>query len=207
MKDGGEMPKQFKTARLLNKLKALEAAEKLGVSQPTLSAWEGERKAPSIESLENMADLYGVTTDFLLGRSDSYMLDSRQPISSQSLPAFHGKPVWSAAYGWMLVNAADRQMVFPDGHTLPFADTGELFICSPPFSETEPPKDPPLSHSELIHQEEIWLEPISPDSDLRRELQGRYRVKDRFVENEYGNRFYLDTYGSKWLAFLIETES
>lgn len=36
VKDGEEMPKQFKTARLLNKLKALEAAEKLGVSQPTL---------------------------------------------------------------------------------------------------------------------------------------------------------------------------
>lgn len=201
------MPKQFKTARLLNKLKALEAAEKLGVSQPTLSAWEGERKSPSVESLENMADLYGVTTDFLLGRSDSYMLDSKKPISLQSLPALHGKPVWSVAYGWMLVNAADRQMVFPDGHTLPFADVGELFICSPPFSEAEPPKEPPLSRSELIHQEEIWLEPISPDSDLRRELQGRYRVKDRFVENEYGNRFYLDTYGSKWLAFLIVTKT
>ena len=60
MKDGEEMPKKFKTARQINKLKALEAAEKLGVSQPTLSAWEGERKAPSIESLENMADLYGL---------------------------------------------------------------------------------------------------------------------------------------------------
>lgn len=201
------MPRQFKTARQFNKLKVLEAAEKLGVSQPTLSAWEGERKSPSVESLENMADLYGVTTDFLLGRSDSYMLDSKKPISLQSLPAFHGKPVWSAAYGWMLVNAVDRQMVFPDGHTLPFSDVGELFICSPPFSEVEPPKEPPLSRSELIHQEEIWLEPISPDLDLRRELQGRYRVKDRFVENEYGNRFYLDTYGSKWLAFLIETET
>ncbi|TGY95259.1 XRE family transcriptional regulator [Petralouisia muris] len=49
------MPKQFKTARQINKLKVIEAAEKLGVSQPTLSAWEGERKSPSIDSLENMA--------------------------------------------------------------------------------------------------------------------------------------------------------
>ncbi len=60
------MPKQFKTARQINKLKVIEAAEKLGISQPTLSAWEGERKSPSIDSLENMANLYGVTTDFLL---------------------------------------------------------------------------------------------------------------------------------------------
>ena len=98
-------------------------------------------------------------------------------------------------------------MVLPDGHMLPFSDVGELFICSPPFSEAELPKGPPLSRAELIHQEEIWLEPISPDSDLRRELRGWYRVKDRFVENEYGNRFYLDTYGSKWLAFLIGNET
>ncbi len=33
------MPKQFKTARQINKLKVIEAAEKLGISQPTLSAW------------------------------------------------------------------------------------------------------------------------------------------------------------------------
>lgn len=65
------MPRQFKTARQINKLKIMEAAEKLGISQPTLSAWEGERKSPSIDKLENMAELYGVTTDFLLGRSEA----------------------------------------------------------------------------------------------------------------------------------------
>ena len=75
---------------------------------------------------------------------------------------------------------------------------------TPSFSETEPQKNPPLSHSEVRRQKEIRVEPISPDSDLRKELQGWYQVKDRFVENEYGNRFYLDTYGSKWLAFHSE---
>ena len=201
------MPKQFKTARQINKLKVIEAAEKLGVSQPTLSAWEGERKSPSIDSLENMANLYGVTTDFLLGRSDTQRTDSKNPIPLQALPAFHGRPVWSAVYGWLLVNAADRLMTFPDGHTMPFADIiGELFHMAPPFSETEPPDEPPLSRPEVKKQKEIWLEPISPDSDLRKELQGWYQVKSRFVENEYGNRFYLDTYGSKWLAFLSENE-
>lgn len=201
------MPRQFKTARLINKLKAIEAAEKLGVSQPTLSAWEGERKSPSIDSLENMADLYGVTTDFLLGRSEIQVHNSKQPIPLQTLPAFHSKPVWSATYGWLLVNAADKLLIFPDGRTLPFSDIiGELFISSSPFSESVPPRELPLSRSEVSRQKEIWLEPISPDSDLRKELQGWYRVKDRFVENEYGNRFYLDNYGSKWLAFTLETE-
>ena len=201
------MPGQFKTARQINKLKITEAAEKLGISQPTLSAWEGERKSPSIDKLENMAELYGVTTDFLLGRTETQGQDPKQPIPLQALPAFHGRPVWSAKYGWLLVNATDRLLTFPDGHTLPFSDViGELFIMALPFSEPEPPKGLPLSHSEVRRQKEIWVEPISPDSDLRRELQGWYQVKKRFVENEYGNRFYLDTYGSKWLAFISETE-
>ena len=106
------------------------------------------------------------------------------------------------------MNAADRLLTFPDGHTLPFVDiAGELFISAPPFSEAEPPNGQPLSRSEVNRRKEIWLEPISSDSDLRKELLGWYRVKDRFVENEYGNRFYLDAYGSKWLAFTPETKA
>ena len=145
------MPRQFKTARQINKLKVIEAAEKLGVSQPTLSAWEGERKSPSIDGLENMADLYGVTTDFLLGRSDTQAQDFKQPISLQALPAFHGRPVWSATYGWLLVNAADKLLTFPDGHTLPLSDIiGELFIFAPPFSDAEPPKEPTVFRKSVL---------------------------------------------------------
>lgn len=51
------MPRQFKTARLINKLKAIWAAAKLGVFQPTFSAWEGERNSPGLDNLENIADL------------------------------------------------------------------------------------------------------------------------------------------------------
>lgn len=36
---------------------------------------------------------------------------------------------------------------------------------------------------------------------FRNELRGWYKVKARWVENEFGNRFYFDVYGSKWLAF------
>lgn len=35
-----------------------EAAEKLGISQPTLSAREGKRQSPSVDGLEKMSDLY-----------------------------------------------------------------------------------------------------------------------------------------------------
>ena len=54
-----QMARQFKLARQFKNLKTVEAAELLGVSQPTLSAWETGRKSPSVDSLEKMADLYG----------------------------------------------------------------------------------------------------------------------------------------------------
>lgn len=53
------MPRKFKEARQINKLKIIEAAAKLVISQPTLSAW-GKRKSPGLDHLENMANLYGV---------------------------------------------------------------------------------------------------------------------------------------------------
>lgn len=195
------MPRQFKIARQMNKLKATEAAERLGVSQPTLSAWEGERKSPGLDNLENMADLYGVTTDFLLGRTDHLQLEPTEPVSLQLLPILHGKPVWSPSHGWMLVNAMNQKLICPDGGMLAFSDIDELFIAPPPYAAPALPQGQPLSRRELYQQRAIWLEPISCDTHLREELRGWYRIESRWAENEYGNRFYLDTYGAKWLAF------
>ena len=197
------MSRNYKQARQFHKLKVIQAAELLGVSQPTLSAWEGERKSPYIDSLENMANLYDVTTDYLLGREETAP-DPLVPLSPQTLPVLDGKPIWSAAYGWMLVNAIDKLLIRSDGNTISFADSGKLFIMPPPFSEGSYPYKQPLSRTEIEDYAQVWLEPISPDSDLQSELRGWYLVKERFVQNEYGNRFYLDTYGFKWLAFCSE---
>ena len=73
------MPRKFKEARQINKLKVIEAAARLGVSQPTLSAWEGERKsiiAPicrckqqaSLAPQIGVAAVHTVHYDFELGR-------------------------------------------------------------------------------------------------------------------------------------------
>ena len=88
------MKNKFRTARQLKKLKVIEAAELLGISQPTLSAWETGNKSPSVEGLEKMADLYGVTTDFLLGCTDSqHSFDNMVSLNKKQLPILHEKPV------------------------------------------------------------------------------------------------------------------
>ena len=191
---------QFREARKLNNLKLIEAADLLGVSQPTLSAWEGGRKSPSLGSLEKMAELYGVSTDFLLGRStDEY--SPSEPLSPEQLLLMNGKPVWSSVHGWMLVDGTCRHLILSDGSILAFSDVGDLFTSQALFSELFAFSEQPVLRDELLCQTQIWLEPISPDLSFRNELRGWYRIKGTVAENEYGNRFHIDTYGAKWLAF------
>ena len=107
----------------------------------------------------------------------------------------------------MIVDAVSKRLIIDYETSISFADAGELFATSPAFSYAPAPVKTPIEHSDLKQFKEIWVEPISADTCLRNELRGWYRVKDRFVENEFGNRFYLDTYGAKWLAFIDFTDS
>ena len=141
------MKNKFRTARQLKKLKVIEAAELLGISQPTLSAWETGNKAPSVEGLENMADLQGVTTDFLLGRTDSERsFDNMVSLNKKLLPILHEKPVWSAMHGWMLVDYA-KSCLIGCNMVVPFEQAAELFIIPPEFAENRIPNSEPLSRN------------------------------------------------------------
>jgi len=121
------------------------------------------------------------------------------------LPILHEKPVWSAKHGWMLVDYA-KSCLIGCNITVPFEQAAELFIFPPEFAENRIPNSEPLSRNELQYGLQIWVEPISADSSLREELRGWYRVKHHAIENECGNRFSLDSYGAKWLAFPEKSE-
>ncbi|CAM4013293.1 XRE family transcriptional regulator [Bacillus manliponensis] len=47
-----------------------QLGDAIGVSKMAISYFEKGKKSPGRETLENIADYFGVTTDFLLGRSD-----------------------------------------------------------------------------------------------------------------------------------------
>ena len=44
-------------------------AEKCGVSRVTVSRWESGERVPDADAIRALSDAYGVTTDWLLGRS------------------------------------------------------------------------------------------------------------------------------------------
>ena len=53
-------------------LKQSELAQMLNISQATLSNWEREVHDPDNENLRKLAQIFGCSTDFLLGYSSSF---------------------------------------------------------------------------------------------------------------------------------------
>ena len=196
------MARKFKEARQLKHFTAVEAAERLGVTKAALSAWESGKKSPTVENLIGMAELYGVTTDYLLGRAaEPQSNPGKRALTAEELRVRNGQPVWSERNGWLLVDAGAGFLLRSDGVKLPLLDSGELFQMPPAFVEESIPKREPLRRKDLKPGISVWVEPISADAVLRAELRGWYRIGDIFAENEIGNRFPLSSYTARWLAF------
>ncbi|MFC2948575.1 helix-turn-helix domain-containing protein [Virgibacillus sediminis] len=62
--------------------KQIEAAEKLGISNGTLSGYERNYRDPDTETLHKMADLYNVKVDWLVGRDKEYESDKEKTYNS-----------------------------------------------------------------------------------------------------------------------------
>ena len=61
---------KIKDIRLRKGLTQADVAAALGVSSVVYSRYETGKRQPSIDMLIQMADIFGVTVDFLLGRQD-----------------------------------------------------------------------------------------------------------------------------------------
>ena len=197
------MSYRFKEIRLQAGLSITELAKIMGVSQAAASNWDLDKKVPATETLCKLADFYNVSIDYLLGRSDStnHKQTESTLLDCCALSCLHGQPVWSYDKGWGIVNAAQGYVIYMDGSTVAFANAQGLRTLPPAFTIGYHAIGTPIPHTDLLSYDKIWVEPIDLEESIRRELKGWYSVKSFYVENEYGNRFYLDTYGNKWLAF------
>ena len=60
----------IKELRKAKRMTQKELADTLHVSQQTVGSWETERAIPGADTLAQLADYFGVTTDYLLGRKE-----------------------------------------------------------------------------------------------------------------------------------------
>ena len=65
----------IKKMRVLRGLSQVEFAKIIGVTKQCVSNWENDNVMPSVEMLVKLADYFGVTTDYILGRSGKNTID------------------------------------------------------------------------------------------------------------------------------------
>jgi transcriptional regulator with XRE-family HTH domain len=65
-----DFAKIFKLLRLEKNLSQQDLADRLKISKSSVSMYERGEREPDFEMLENIADLFNVDIDFLLGRTD-----------------------------------------------------------------------------------------------------------------------------------------
>ena len=197
---------RFREAREKAGLSAAEVGRRIGVSQPAVTQWETGAKVPSVEMLCKLADLYCVSTDYLLGRDEQVDTIPRTDdiIPVQMLRTLNGKPVWDESRGWGIVNGIQDYVIFKDGTRVILAEAMNLHVMTPAFTIGYSPAAKPISYEDLKNYQMLWIRPISPDSFLQDELTGWYQVHEFYVQNQYRTRFLFDTYGTKWLAFEME---
>lgn len=68
---------RIKELRKNRKLTQIEFAKLFQISNGTIAMWETDKRQPDFNTLQKLADYFGVTTDYLLGRE--------QPVEKQEI--------------------------------------------------------------------------------------------------------------------------
>lgn len=66
---------RLKTLRVQNKYTQMQLADRIGVTKSVISAYENGFRMPSYDVLISIANIFKVSTDFLLGREQQTGID------------------------------------------------------------------------------------------------------------------------------------
>lgn len=65
-------------ARKLKNLSTTEVAKSLGFSKRTIESYESGAREPTIDTLNKLADLYGVSINFLINKEDGIVISENE---------------------------------------------------------------------------------------------------------------------------------
>lgn len=75
---------RLKELRKANKYKQIEIAELLSCSQGVYSRYENEEREPPFDIMKKLAEIYGVTIDYLMGGSSPQNTSDSPPIEEMT---------------------------------------------------------------------------------------------------------------------------
>ncbi len=73
----------IKTLRVSQGMNQVQFAKLLGVTKQCVSNWENDNVLPSIDMLIKIADVFGVSTDCVLGRTETVSVDISELTEAQ----------------------------------------------------------------------------------------------------------------------------
>jgi transcriptional regulator with XRE-family HTH domain len=79
----GIFPRRLRSAREMRELSQLELADRARLQQAAVSLYESGARRPSLRNLRRLSEALEVTTDYLVGRSES-----PEPLPSSAEPLF-----------------------------------------------------------------------------------------------------------------------
>ena len=69
------LSEKIKTLRQMRKMSQVELAKELNVTKQCVSNWENDNIQPSVEMLVQLANIFSVSTDCLLGLEDKSYIE------------------------------------------------------------------------------------------------------------------------------------
>lgn len=88
--------KKLKALRTAKKISQKEFGKRFGLAESTIGMYERDERRPDFELLNKFADFFEVSTDYLLGRTDTNAITSQEK-DEQEFQAFINDPelgVW-----------------------------------------------------------------------------------------------------------------
>ena len=86
---------RIRDLRKQKRMSQTELAKSAGVSQTTVTAWETGKAEPSSSAVAKLADIFNVTTDYLLGRPNKHETKKDDVVLSDDdvIMTWLGKPL------------------------------------------------------------------------------------------------------------------
>lgn len=88
------MKNRIRELRAEKNITQLRLSLELEVSQETVSAYENGKHLPSLKSLIKMADIFHVSTDYLIGRSDVRKPSATSPLPNEDIALLDCFTIW-----------------------------------------------------------------------------------------------------------------
>ncbi len=171
---------------------------KKAYSPLAVSGWESRDKCPPVYTLVTLCDFFGVSADYLLGRSDNPgnmrlpngdtadYKDHKIPgcqVNMHELKKYDGEPIFvefvdkKAEDKWGIVDIYNRRISFSDSYLKLNRNMNCVFYASIPESQRVPSYNSRkrLSMKQVLSSDRVWVEMLTADKFIRGRYNGWYR--------------------------------